>query len=316
MSRINLSQAIFATLAYYDLLNRPLTSTEIFKYLMAGSGSKEFLPVLTQLQKDSRSSNVFNQNEGLYFLAGHSCLVGKREKRAKIAQKKWRLLLRSAKFLALTPFIRLIAVTGSLSADNPETSSDWDLLVVTKKNRLWTARLMLTALTGLLGRRRHGQLTRDRFCLNCYLTDKKLTILPTAKLRDFHAAQEYGRLIPIMETAKGIYEKFTQDNALWLEQFLENYPWPAGPSPKNLKPPRLFNACRRCLEILLSGPPGNWLEKKLSQWQIKRVRAKSQHQPADQVFISDACLMFHPQSKSFRIMKAFEQRLAEFLINH
>ncbi len=316
MSHINSSRAIFATLAYYDLLNRPLTATEIFKYLAAGSGPTKFFPVLTQLQENSRSSNIFSRREGLYFLTGRSRLVGEREKRLKIAHWKWSLLLRLIKFLALAPFVRLIAVTGSLSADNPEKSSDWDLLIIVKKNRLWTARLILTMLAGLLGRRRHDRLTCDRFCLNCYLTDQKLTILPTIKPHDFHSAQEYGRLIPVLEIAKGAYEKFVQDNASWLHQFLEVYPWPAGPGPKNIKPPRWVNTGRRSLELLFSGPPGNWLEKKLGQWQIKRIRSKTQNQPTDQVFISDSCLMFHPRSKSFRLMNRFEQRLADFQKNY
>ncbi len=311
MSKLNQIKPILATLVYYDILNRPLTSVEIFKYLAAGANQKRFFSLLAELEEEVKN-NFFCQKTGLFFLKNRENLIQEREKRLKISQQKWSWLLKSAKILTLAPFIRLIAVTGSMSADNPQKNSDWDLLIVVKKNHLWTSRLAITFLCELLRKRRHKQLTNNRFCLNCYLTDQEMTITPIMKKHDFHAAQEYGRLVPVLEIEKGIYEKFIQANKDWLNQFLETFPWPYQFGSKTIKPQKILNIIRQLIELLLSGAFGQWLEKKLKKWQIKRILAKKRDDSRDQLFISDSCLMFHPQSKSFGILKIFNQNLAKF----
>lgn len=307
---INFHKAILAPLVYYDLLEHPLTALEIFKYLRADGPEISFFGVRQQLKE---TANISRQN-GLYFLSGRQELIATRQKRLKIAQLKWKKLKKIGKLLALSPWLRLVAATGSLTSYNTKKQSDFDLLIILRKNRLWLGRLLLTGLVGLLGQRRHGELTQDRICLNCYLTEEKVEITPDIKPRDWHAAQEYGRLTLLLEIQPGLYKKFTQSN-LWLADFLKNYPWPNATGAKKIPPALFFSFWRQILERLLNGRIGDKLEQLSGQWQKKRIQEKRPQENSlegDQVFISDWCLMFHPQSKSDKLMKEFNQRMSNF----
>jgi hypothetical protein len=300
-------KSLIIPLVYYDLLDRPLTALEIFKYLRADGPEISFSSVRRQLEE---ATNIGQQN-GLYFLANRQSLVAIRQKRLKLTQLKWKKLRKLSRFLTLAPFLRLAAVTGSLTAYNAQELSDFDLLVVLKKNRLWLGRLLLTILVSTMSRRRHGQLTKDRICLNCYLTEENLEITTKIKPRDWHAAQEYGRLTPLLEIKKETYTNFIKAN-VWLAAFLKNYPWPNGANAKKIQPSKILNLIRQVFERSLNGTIGDWLEKTAGKWQGRRINRKRQNeQPGpDQVFVSNYCLMFHPQSKSDRLMKEFHLKIS------
>jgi len=307
---IQTDRAILAPLIYYDLLDRPLTALETFKYLRAKGPEISFFGVWQELKKSSTLKNHLQRKNGLHFLTGRETLMPIRQKRMKLAQLKWKKLKRFSKYLALVPFLRLVAVTGSLTSYNTKEQSDWDLLIIIKKNRLWLGRLLLTLLVGALGKRRHGNLTQNKICLNCYLTEENREITAEAKPRDFHAAQEYGRLTPILEANKVIYANFINANS-WLNNFLKNYPWPNSHGAKKIQPPIIFIRLRQITESLLGGRVGEALERATAQWQNKRINKKRQNeQPGlDQIFVSNDCLMFHPQSKSDKLMKEFNLKM-------
>ena len=305
-----MNKALTAPLIYYDLLERPLTALEVYRYLRADAPELSFFNVWQELKTAGTQANFIQEKNGLYFLSGRQEIIKIRQKRLKIAQLKWRKLKKIGKFLALVPFLKLVAVTGSLTGYNTVKQSDFDLLVVIKKNRLWLGRLLLTGLVGILGKRRHGNLTQDRICLNCYLTEGDMEITARAKPRDFHSAQEYGRLTPVLELKKGIYINFVQAN-IWLADFLKNYPWPNNINAKKIQPLAFFNLIRLIFERLLDGKIGDCLEKITDGWQNKRIREKrwKEQSNTDQAFVGGSCLMFHPRSKSDRLMKAFNRKI-------
>ena len=378
-----LKHAILSTLVYYDLLDRPLTELEIYRYLLAfsqkveprrresaallysvagrnpapkaihddrspasetrwPSGARVSFFDFTQTLAEIVRTKKIECHQGLYFLPDHTnlsqagqqiCHAGLdpaskirknldsrfrgndkidiikiREERLKLAQLKWKKLKKLARWLALVPFLRLAAVTGSLTAYNTRQDSDFDLLIVAKNGRLWLTRTLITALTSLMRARRHDQFTQDRICLNCYLTQEGLEIKPEAKPRDFHSAQEYGRLTPILEIEKGLYQKFLQKNS-WLNQYLNFFPWTVEETAKKIKINRGLSSIRKAGERLLAGEAGDWLEKKLGAWQTQRINQKLQTEPADQIYISQQCLMFHPHSKSYRLLRAWQIKI-------
>jgi hypothetical protein len=310
---MDLEKKIISTLVYYNLLDRPLTELEIYKYLLGPSREVFFFDFRQVLANLVMGKNILAEN-GLYFLSGRSDLIKIREKRLKLAQLKWKKLGKIGRWLALVPFIRLVAVTGSLTAYNTRPGSDFDLLIVAKSGRLWLTRIFTTALLAMLGKRRHGQLTQDRICLNCYLSDESLEIKAEAKPRDFHSAQEYGRLTPILEIEPGLYQKFIRANN-WLGDFLEFYPWSNEQTAKKIKPAKFLSISRRLAEWLLKGKIGDWLENWFGRWQTRRIRQKNETQPSDQVYVSNQCLMFHPQSKSYELMKRFNFKNKQ-LVDH
>ncbi len=298
-------KSIVSTIIYYHLLNRPLSSIELFKFLRRQSDSSfKFSDLFKELKKNKNLQSLIKEYRGFYFFreADTDFLFTLRQKRNKICQLKWKKVKKIAKVLQVIPFLEMIGVTGSLSLDNSRKESDFDFLIILKEGRLWLGRTLITFLLALLGWRRNQQKTRDRVCLNCYLADPTLAIKPFIKPHNFHSAQEYARLILVWQTGKDVFAGFQKANS-WINEFIANYPWPAQNNLKRAAPIYVFYLIRNFLQWLFSGTLGDFLERKLAGWQIKRIKSKtSKNSPADQIYFSNQCLMFHPQSKSLGLL--------------
>lgn len=303
-------KSIISPAIYYDLLDRPLTIMEIYKYQAGGNEQNSPPASLSQIIKTLRDSsflkNRLTEKNGLYFLQNRQKLLAIRAHRLKISQLKWKKIKKAGQWLTLIPFVRMAAVTGSLTAYNANPASDLDILLVVQPRRLWLARLWTIIIIDLLGQRRHGQIIQDRFCLNCYLTENHLEIQPEAKPRDWHSAHEYRRLTPITEQRFGLYQNFI-DNNKWLTDYFSVCPRINQQTSHRAASRHFFNLGRRLLEQLLSGRMGDWLEKKSGDWQKQRIAGKTSRQanPDDQIYVSDDCLILHPRSKSRRLNNAF-----------
>ncbi|MBL7053132.1 MAG: nucleotidyltransferase domain-containing protein, partial [Candidatus Portnoybacteria bacterium] len=156
----DLEKSILSTLVYYDVLDRPLTGWEVFKYLQR---PKEFKVrpiernllnkvstqlcrtlslnnVLEALENSSELAKFINQKNGFYFLKNRGGIIKKRIERQKISDQKRKKVKRIVKFLQIISFVRLVAVSGSLAMNNTKEKSDIDLLIITKSGRIWTCR--------------------------------------------------------------------------------------------------------------------------------------------------------------------------------
>jgi len=308
-------KSLIAPLVYYDLLDRPLTILEIYKYQSRAESTPSVFP-LAKTRKLLKNSPFLNnqlaEKDGLYFLKGRKEIIDTRSYRLKISQNKWKKIKKITRQLGLIPFIRLAAVTGSLTAYNATPESDLDVLLITKTNRLWLTRLLSIGIIGLLGQRRHDQVTKDRLCLNCYLTEENLEIKPEKKPHNWHSAHEYYRLTPVLELTSGTYQKFINQNG-WLAIFFQNHPWPNKQLNYKTSISCPANWFRHFFEWVLCKRIGNWLEKKSGNWQKQRIRRKSlgQAEPNDQIYASDCCLMLHPRSKSYQLNNNFNLKMQQ-----
>jgi predicted nucleotidyltransferase len=74
----------------------------------------------------------------------------------------------------------MIALCNSRAMGKADKNSDIDLFVITKKENLWTARFIVTAITAILGVRRrntHGlKKTKDKFCLSFFITEEAMNL--------------------------------------------------------------------------------------------------------------------------------------------
>jgi hypothetical protein len=168
----------------------------------------------------------------------------------------------------------------------------------------------------LLGKRRHGNLTQDRLCLNCFIEEDKAEIKKEAKPHNWHSAQEYARLTPLLEIKKNDYQNFIKQNQ-WLSDFFSIYPWPNDQTAKKIKPNFLFNRLRGLVEWLFARSVGDWLERKCHYWQKSRIIQKSQKQknPNDQIYAGQGILMLHPQSKNQQLINNFNLKMQQLTSN-
>lgn len=116
--------------------------------------------------------------------------------------------------LALVPFSRIFFLGGSLVCGRLKETSDIDIIVVAKENRLWLNRLLLETVIFLLGRRRTQKKFKNRFCFNYSLSETE----PVFQNQDFISAHFYKHLLPLWCSSRSNIKQFWRANS-WLKSY-------------------------------------------------------------------------------------------------
>lgn len=179
------SAGVLRTLAYFDIFHYPLTKSEIRKFL--------FLPVedevldrwLIQLEKEGR---IF-YNKGFYSIHDNPLLAYRRIRGNQKAGEMLEKAHRVGRFLYQFPFVRGIAISGSLSKNYADEKADIDFFIITKANRLWLARTIMHIYKKLTFFRGH----EHYYCMNYYIDEQALVISD----RNLFTATEVKTLLPV-----------------------------------------------------------------------------------------------------------------------
>jgi hypothetical protein len=234
-----------------------MTLEEIHRYLVGIPATQN--QTRTALDGEYPLPDTIECHDGFYTLAGRSVLVETRRRRTEAAAGMWVRAWRYGRLIARLPFVRMVAVTGALSVNNSEPEDDIDYLIVTAPERLWLCRAFIILLVKVAGWR------GDVICPNYFLSEAALA-LPE---RDLFTAHELVQMVPL--AGQAIYEQMMQMNG-WTEIFLPNASsvrYPMAPSDHHL--------IKTLLEILLSTPIGDWLER----WEMTRKIARFSRQVAE-----------------------------------
>lgn len=189
-----------ASVIYHDLFDFPLNFSDLIKWKVG----KNVTDIKTV-------KSVSNRN-GYYFLEDKVGVVYKRLLHKRISAKKLLIAKRAAKVISLIPFVKMIAITGSLAMENSTEDSDIDLMFVIEKDRLWTSRLFVYLFIGLFGiqrRRPHDKIQKDRLCLNMWMDESDLSW--AKRERNIYTAHEIAQIVPLVNKDK-TYEKFLYAN--------------------------------------------------------------------------------------------------------
>lgn len=194
------------------------TAFEFYRFLIKNYDFNKltFQDFLQELEQDPVNKWITNW-QGFYFLSGYEQLARDRIKKQKNSIIKIRKLSRIAKWLELIPFVRGVFVTGTLANRNAQVKSDWDLLLVMAKNRIWIGRLFVTIFFQLSGRRRKDSKVCDRFCLNHYLTENNLIFEERNKFSAHFVATSF----PLI--GKELHNKMLQLNSHWIKELQPNF---------------------------------------------------------------------------------------------
>lgn len=271
----NLDQSIFDTIRFFDLYEMPVTATQVWEYLVVSQSEYTHHPGLQEVQRALASSawlaEIIDTKWGYYFLAGKDYLVRLRLMRHAISQHKWKVVLQCASLLAWVPFVRGLAGSGSLAVDNTRQSSDLDILVIAQQGRIWTTRLLLLFVSGLLGRRRkhYDRSAPDMLCLNHYIAEGSISV--SSEIQNVAMAMQYASLVPIYNDYA--VRKFTQRNAFWIDQHVR---MPVHPDVQHKYTVVLGSVAaffKKELELLLSEPLGDYIEEMaeyFQRWMVRR----------------------------------------------
>ncbi len=253
-----MSIKILQTLAWFDVFNYPLRLSEIRHY----TGIK--------IKKDliKGFANI-KQKNAFYFLEGRQKIIQNRLKANKQANQLWKKVQKWQWIFEITPFVKMVAVCNTLSFNNPDKDSDIDLFIVTKHERLFLTRTVITLLTSIFAVRRHGNKIKERFCLSFWSTEKALDFSKIMlKDSDPYLAYWIKDLKPLF--GFDIHKKMLDINKTWMQAFVSAKNINSENSENNQK----TSCIKKILECLLNGHLGNKLEKLLENFQLKRCKEK------------------------------------------
>jgi hypothetical protein len=242
-----LKQVLF-TMAYYNALGYYPTSFFIWKNLIVvdDNGRRcSLLEVLDVLEWLEGRGLIVGVN-GMYKISAqfmaHGLLAEKKSKffhefENLTSSKNWRLawykeqiqknkistdkikrVKQWARMSKWVPYLRGIFLMGTLSMKRGGIKSDWDVLIVLAKNRIWLGRFFITGWFHLIGKRRHNKIIRDRFCLNQFVVESDLKFKENNEF--------FGNELLTMKELLGenkLHNRIFKKNEDWIKVFKPNF---------------------------------------------------------------------------------------------
>lgn len=276
------ADAIIQTISYAQIFDQPLSIGELHRYLIGLKLSAEELN--HEVAKLVNTGTLTKQN-GLNWVALQNgekqfAIRVEREERAK---RLWPLAERYGRMIGRLPFVRMVAITGSLAVNNPDTAADIDLFVITKPERLWLTRLLTVGVVKLAAKQ------GVHLCPNYFITTQNLGI----KTQNLYTAREICQMVPLV--GQDVYQQFRCANQ-WTKQYFPNSEPLSGSANHTIH--------YRPGEKLLSGLLGSRIE----QWEMKRkIKKLSAQIKGDEArFTADQC-KGHIDGHQARIMAQVTQ---------
>jgi hypothetical protein len=278
-----LKQAILEALAYSDIFEYPLQLNELHRYL----------PIYAEMEQLSVALGFLmgevGEKDGLYYLAGREDTVKTRKMREAHSQKLLPVALKYGSILGSLPFVRMVALTGSLAVMNCAGDADFDYMLVTAPNHVWTARAFALLLN------RFAHLFGHTLCPNLVISENALSW----SSHDLYSARELCQMIPI--TGMDSYRRLMKANE-WAKDFLPNADLEASSSLLENLP-----ALQGFLELPLHGKLGNHIE----HWEMNRKITRFSKQTGfgeETVFNANVCQGNFGHHKKWT-QEAFQKRL-------
>jgi len=306
MESRELDHAILKTITHFDVLNYPLTFLEILNFLEIKTTAVELKKALVTEPLRSLLAN----HQGWYYLKGREETVGIRQKRYRLYLKKIKRAKKIAQLFFLFPWIRAVAIYGSLALKNSSALGDIDLFIITAPDRVWSTRFFINTFLKLLNLRPTSQTAKNKICVS-YWADENNLDLSIVNLPSDHYYYYYGAGSFIFLTdAKNLQQKFFSANR-WLRDKLPNVlmPEPANiykPGPIILKIQKIKEAA---CELVGEATYRTWQEKILPQ----KYRLAND---GKRVVLSDGLIKLHDNDKRQKFNVLFDENFKRALSNY
>jgi len=199
---------VLSALAYYDLFNFPLTKEEVFLFMTVRCELNQVQHCLDYLT----NHGLVYQLGNYYALKNDEYIVTRRKAGAKKAHELLTIAEKVSSYLIKFPYVRGIAVSGSLSKRYADDKSDIDFFIITATNRLWIARSLLHLLKKLS----FIFNKQDYFCMNYFVDEARAEIVE----QNLFTATETVTLIPLQGDLA--FERFYSTNG-WTRDYLPNH---------------------------------------------------------------------------------------------
>lgn len=284
-------RAVLQSVIYASLFDYPLTLAQLGDSLVAVAA--DHATIAAWWRNSRLLQATVGHRDGLYFPAGRDDLVQTRARREALSRD---LLHRDRHLLELVarmPFVRLVALSGSLAHLNAERAADIDLFVITSPGRVWLVTVGVLVMAKVLG-------WRKRLCLNYVISERRLAIAPA----DLFTANQIIHLQPL--AGYSTYRRFIDANPFvshWYPNFrFRNQGSSVGDRGSGVIERVLSLGIAQAAERVCRAVYRRHLRRRAASWQS-----------SDQVRLEDECLKLHTSSHRLETMARFETALAEAL---
>ena len=222
----DLELSIFRTICWFSVFHYPLTTFEIWKWLLCPSRPYDLFEVSQALTNSAWLKEKLNQKDGFWTLHSDplSSMVEERHKRFLNSVGKYRKLRRACYFFQLLPNVKAVASANTLAWWHTTNESDIDLYIMTDPNRIWSTRFFLVLPFALFGNRPQ-QLNEvkvnDPFCFSFFTTTEALQ-MESLKYgdEDPYLAYWIKSLVPMLDRSE-IFSQLVSVNR-WVDVILPN----------------------------------------------------------------------------------------------
>lgn len=309
-------QAVAATICYYQALDIAPSSFEVWRYLIRPKSLRNRLSgVNFKLSDVRRALNALLAEGLLEEHRGHFCLNGRKRTilarfKGEVArEKKWRLFQSRARLLRWVPFVKAVWASGSMSFDNANPKSDFDVLLVARPGRIWTVWVLANVWLILFGVKRRKARISNRLCLNHLITEDALRI----PFYSIYTAQQYAHLTPMIDEDHLLAWFFQKNN--WLMRFLfldkiktlqdfNNF--------RTIGNSAAAETVRSFLEKILDGAWGARLEEVFKRHALNRIqRHPLTGKSGGRISVGSRSLEFHPDSKEKSVLARYNKIIRE-----
>ena len=278
--------AVVRSVTYASLFDYPLTLAQLQQSLIGLRADPD--AIASWWHHSEFLQATIACEGGLFFPAGRSDLVRTRSRREAVSRALLERDQQVLRLIASMPFVRMVALSGSLAHLNAEGSADLDLFVITAPHRVWSVTVSVLLLSKLLGWRKH-------LCLNYVVSERAMAITP----QDLFSANQIIHLRPL--TGHQVFERFVACNGFIREfypNFEPDYPKSQAPGPKPL------------VERVLSLGPAQLAERAARTWYGWYLnRRAATWRSRDQVRLEDECLKLHTSSHRAETLARFDAAL-------
>ena len=191
------------SLVYHDIFKFPLTKSDLAFW------KPKFKLNISKLS--------FSKKGGYYFVEPHAGYIDTRLANESESLKKLTILNSFIRLFEKFPFILFVGITGSLAMKNASKNSDIDLMIISRKNRLWLTRLLLTIylkVKHIKTRKPGSKSERNKLCFNLWLDEKSLNWTGD---KNIYTAHEILQIKPVVNKEE-IYQRFISENS-WYKAY-------------------------------------------------------------------------------------------------
>jgi hypothetical protein len=285
---------LLKALSYFDVFEHPLNLKELQNLSSETKGNST--SVEASLEQLVQEQLCYRQGEYYSLREDISTLLEKRKQKEVQAASYFKKLPAYASIIRYFPFVRGIAISGSLSKGVMHQKGDIDYFIITHPGRLWICRSLL-----ILFKKIFLLNSRKYFCVNYFVDEDNLKIID----KNIFTAVEVSFLAPVYNAP--LFDRLKKENT-WTQAYFPHFEHPIKLSLKGGNP-----WLKSVLEKLFIGRAADRLDLFLMKLTYKRWRKKFGHFNEEKLELTmrsnRGVSKHHPKDFQNKVLEQYQQRL-------